>query len=310
MVNVGFIGCHEISWYCLKKICELCLENEDELKIVFNLDVQEASKHSASVRFENLQTKYGFSLHNVSNVSNQENLDLLKNSNLDVLFIIGWHRIVPQEVLDTAPLRIGIHSSLLPKDRGSSPINWELIRGEKNGGVTLFHLTTEVDSGGIIDQEEYEISLEDDVKDVYFHATVSSLNLLEKNWSQIHNNDIESTLQDENLVTINERRKPDDGKIDWTMAATDCYNWIRALTFPYPGAFTFWNDKKVYLWKSKVVDFQETIPGEIIEIDGKIIISTGKNCLEIQKIQMENDPICNGELFTKSYNLKKNEKFS
>jgi methionyl-tRNA formyltransferase len=309
MVRIGFIGCHEISWFCLKKICELSTNHDDKVVVAFNLDSKTASKHSASMRFENLQSEYNFLLYNVENITENESIQLLKNSNLDILFIIGWHRIVPQEVLDTAKIRIGIHSSLLPKDRGSSPINWQIIKGEKIGGVTLFHLTTGVDAGDIIDQEEYKIEFNDDVRDVYFKATSSSINLLEKNWNQIHNTKIHSLPQNENKITLNDRRKPEDGKIDWSKNSIECYNWIKSLTFPYPGAFTFWNNQKIFVWTSKISDIEESKPGKIMRCGDKIIISTGKNCLELLYLQIENHPLCNAQLFAKTYCLQENDYF-
>jgi methionyl-tRNA formyltransferase len=309
MVRIGFIGCHEISWFCLKKICELSTNHDDEVVVVFNLDSETASKHSASIRFENLQSEHNFLLYNVENITDNKNLQILKNSNLDILFIIGWHRIVPQEVLDTAKIRIGIHSSLLPKDRGSSPINWQIIRGDKIGGVTLFHLTTGVDAGEIIDQEKYEIKFNDDVREVYFKATSSSINLLEKNWNQFHNKKIHSLPQNEGEITLNDRRKPGDGRINWLKNSTDCHNWIRSLTFPYPGAFTFWNNQKIFVWKSQLSNIEGSEPGKIINSGDKIIISTGKNCLELLSLQIENHPLCNAQLFTTIYGLQKNDYF-
>ena len=207
MARIGFIGCHEISWHCLKKICALSQKYGDQLAVVFNLDEKEAIKHSASFKFDTLQHEYLFPLYYVSDVSDSNSIKLLKQSNLDILFIIGWHKIVPQVVLDTATLRLGIHSSLLPKDRGSSPINWQIIRGETAGGVTLFHLTTDVDAGDIVDSEAYEIDENDTVADVYNRATISSLSLLDKNWESIHNMKINAIHQNEEDMTLNSRRK-------------------------------------------------------------------------------------------------------
>lgn len=309
MTKIGFIGCHEISWHCLRKICELSKKHHDEIKIVFNLDSISAQKHSASANVDTLQHEYGFDLHNVSNITDEQNLSLLKNNDLDILFIIGWHRIVPQSVLDQAPIRLGIHSSLLPKDRGSSPINWEIIRGEKEGGVTLFHLTTGVDAGSIVDSKKYQILENETVRDVYYKAILGSLNLLENNWNDIHNLKPKSIEQDESKATLNDRRKPSDGLIDWSKNAKECYNFIRALTHPYPGAFTYYNSRKVFLWSSKVSDKKETNPGEILECDSKLIISTGNNCLELLFLQVENEPFCNAEIFSKTYCLKNNSFF-
>lgn len=310
MGRIGFIGCHEISWFCLKKICELVQEYDDNLVIVYNLNEEEGKKHSSYFKFDTLQKEFGFDLHYISNVTDSENLELIKNSKLDVLFIIGWHRIVPQAVLDTAKICLGIHSSILPKDRGSSPINWQMIHGVRKGGVTLFHLTEGVDSGPIIDCDNYEISEEDDVRSVYFKATSSSLSLLEKHWLQIHKMDIPSIPQDESEATYNERRRPKDGIIDWTQDSIKCNNWIRALTFPYPVTFTYLNNKKVLLISSRLSTIKETKPGEILQVDEKIIVSTGNKSLELLLLQVEGEPICNAKLFAESYKLRVGDFFS
>lgn len=309
MSKIGFIGCMEISWYCLKKIAELAKKHGDELEVVFNLEKEKGLKYSSYVDFSYLEKEFNFKLIHVSKVSDPQNLEILKNSNLDILFIIGWHQIVPQTVLDSAKIKLGIHSSLLPKDRGSSPINWQIIRGEHQGGVTLFHLTTGVDAGNIVDQESYVISETDDVKMVYEKATSSSLNLLEKNWNDIHSSNLKSIPQDENKVTINDRRHPTDGLIDWSKTSKECYDWIRALTFPYPGAFTFYKNRKIYLWDSKISNLNSTNPGQIVEVDERIIISTGNGTIELLSLQRENEPICSPKLFSKSYNLEQNNFF-
>ena len=309
MVRIGFIGCHEISWHCLKKICDLSQKHNDEIVLVFNLNSEEASKHSASVKFDSLQMEYGFDLHYVKNVAEVNNVELLKMAKIDVLFIIGWHRIVPQNVLDIASIRIGIHSSVLPKDRGSSPINWQIIRGENKGGVTLFHLTVGVDSGPIIDTSRFLIDFADNVKDIYTKATIASLDLLEKNWLDIHNKTVNSIPQNEELATFNERRKPQDGLINWQQSSTICYNWIRSLTAPYPGAFTFWKHKKILIWTAKISNFEGSSPGRIIDITNNITVSTNSGCIEILTLQIESEPICDAKLFIKSYGLKIGEIF-
>ena len=212
--------------------------------------------------------------------------------------------------MDTAKLCLGIHSSILPKDRGSSPINWQLIRGENNGGVTLFHITEGVDSGNIIDIEKYTIGQNDNVQDVYSKATISSLKLLEKNWNDIHSLRPKTLRQNENDVTLNERRSPKDGLIDWNWSTIQCYNWIRAITKPYPGAFTFWKNRKIILWGSKISHNEKSIPGVILESGKRLVVSTIDGSIEIISLQVENEPLCNAELFCVSYGLNVNDNFS
>jgi len=211
MVRIGFVGCHEVSWHCLRKICSLSSKFNDDVCMVFDLDPSEYKKHSAVRNFVTLSNEFKFPLHHISNVADEDSLKLLRNAQIDVLFIIGWHRIVPQKVLEQATIKLGIHTSLLPRDRGSSPINWQIIRGEKNSGVTLFHLTDGVDEGDIVDMKEFSIDDADNVKTVYDKAILASIDMLEKNWESIHNLKINRTQQDESLVTKNDRRRPSDG---------------------------------------------------------------------------------------------------
>ena len=308
MVRIGFLGCHEISWFCLKRICELIKEFDDELVIAFNL--KEDNNYSGYIKFDSLQKEFDFDLKYISKITDEENLEILKKSNLDILFIIGWHRIVPEIVLKSAKISLGIHSSNLPKDRGSSPINWEIIKGEEEGGVSLFHLTEGVDSGPIVDTKKFRIDEFDDVKDVYEKATKNAIILLEKHWNGIHQLQIPKILQNESNATYNIRRKPEDGLIDWSNSSKKCYDWIRALTDPYPGAFTFWKDKKVILLESEKSDVKNTIAGEILKVGKEIVVSTGDKSLKIKKLKIEDEPICSSELFSNAYGLKIGNKFS
>lgn len=310
MVNIGFIGCHEISKSCLKKICELAKIHNDIISLVINYPPEKSSRYSAYANFDDLQKQFNLPIYFFSDVSKPNVISLLKNSNLDILFIIGWHRIVPLSVLETALIKLGIHSSYLPKDRGSSPINWQIIRGEDQGGTTLFHLTPGVDSGNIVDQEKFSISLNDNIRDVYAKATHVSIRLLETNWNDIHNLKPKSILQDESKHTINAIRRPSDGIINWNNSSLTCYNLIRGLTHPYPGAFTFWNEKKIFIWVSQLSKLSPKKPGIIIEIGDKIVVSTGKNCLEIISLQIENELILSAKDFILFYNLKINEIFN
>jgi len=309
MARIGFIGCHEISKYCLRKIADLSNQYNDKLILSFNLKLEQGIKHSAYVDFNSLQKEFSFELHYVSDVSNEESIRILEKSKLDILFIIGWHKIVPQFVLNVAKLKLGIHSSLLPKDRGPSPINWQLIRGDNIGGVTLFHLTTGVDAGNIVDKQSYSIDEIDDVRSVYEKAISASMELLDRNWPDIHNLNPKSIPQDEKEVTINERRRPSDGLIDWSKSSKQCYDWIRALTFPYPGAFTFWKGKKILIWKSNISSTIGNYPGEILDGSKKILVSTGDDSIEISLLQIEGKPLCNAEVFVNTYKIQKSDTF-
>ena len=121
---------------------------------------------------------------------------------------------------------------------------------------------------------------------------------------------INAIHQNEEDMTLNSRRRPKDGLIDWSKTSLECHNWIRALTHPYPGAFTYWNHKMVFIWYTKINNsLVQSDPGTVIDAAEKLTIVTGKGCIDILQLQIENEPICDAKLFIKSYGLQKNVRF-
>ena len=159
----------------------------------------------------------------------------------------------------------------------------------------------------MVDYVKYEILESDDVSDVYLKATNGAVQLLENNWKSIHDLQIRSIPQDNSKATVNQRRKPEDGLIDWSMSSKQCYDWIRALTRPYPGAFTYWNGKKVLIWKARISDEKETRPGQIMACNDALIISTGSGSVELLELQIEGEAPCSPNVFSQTYGLKKDE---
>ncbi len=310
-MRVGFAGCHQISWHCLRAVAELCKSNGDELVAVFNLLPEKGAKHSAFVEFDGLEKEYGFQYHKVTDLAAPETLSLLNSLKLDAFFIIGWHKIVPQQVIDCAPYCLGMHSSLLPKNRGSSPINWQIIKGEKEGGMSFFHLTTGVDSGDVVDKQGFEIALQDSCADAYQKAAVAALEMLRRNWAALREKSLPRVPQDESQATLNPRRKPEDGSVDWKKSALELHNWVRALTHPYPGAFTFFMGKKLFLWKASwIEDYNEPPepPGTIVSVGERLAVAAEGGWLLVKQLQFEGEPECSALVFSTAYSVSVGEK--
>lgn len=308
-MRVGFAGCHEISFHCLRVVAEQCAAHGDELAAVFNLPLESGAKHSAFIEFDALESEFGFPSYKVASLSSPETLALLRGLELDVLFIIGWHRIVPQSVIDVAPYCLGMHSSMLPKNRGSSPINWVVLRDEPSGGMTYFHLTAGLDSGDIIGQKEFSIAPEDTCEDAHAKATVAAAELLREHWEALRAGTLARIPQDESQVTVNPRRRPEDGLIDWNRSARELYAWVRGLTHPYPGAFTFFRGKRLVIWKARVGELSETdVPGAILSAGEWISIATGAGVLDAATLQFEREPECQARVFARIYQAKAGER--
>ncbi len=301
-VRIGFAGCHVLSWFCLKVVAELCRKYGDDLAGVFNLPPETGRKHSAYTEFDSLEREFGFPHHRVSDLAEPATLAELRFLKLDVLFIIGWHKIVPQEVIDSARFCLGMHTSLLPADRGSSPVNWALIKGNNWGGITFFHLSTGVDSGDILAQRRFRIGRYDTCHEVHQRATAAALGMLRDEWPLIRSGRPPRTPQNEALATYNPRRRAADGLINWNMPAEDIDRWVRALTSPYPGAFAFYRGRKLFIWEASAMKgVTSHPPGTIVRVGKTLRVAATVGLVDVKRLQFEGEPECQAELFASAY---------
>lgn len=301
-VRIGFAGCHVLSWFCLKTVAELCRTYGDTIAGVFNLPPEVGRKHSAYIEFDSLERDFGFPYHRVRDLAEPATLQQLRDLKLDVLFIIGWHKIVPQEVIDSARFCLGMHTSLLPADRGSSPVNWALIKGSNWGGITFFHLTTGVDSGDILTQRRFRIDRRDTCHGVHQRATTAALGMLRDEWPLIRSSRPPRIPQDETQATYNPRRRAADGLINWNMPAEEIDRWVRALTSPYPGAFAFYRGRKLFIWEASAVKVAvNDLPGTIVRVGKTLRVATASGVVDVRRLQFEGDPECLAELFAAAY---------
>jgi methionyl-tRNA formyltransferase len=163
---------------------------------------------------------------------------------------------------------VGIHASLLPKYRGGAPINWAIINGEKKSGISLFYLGDGVDNGDIISQRSFPISDTDSCKEVYDKATRVSIEILKIALPKLAAGTANRIPQNESEATWFPQRNPSDGRIDWRWNGRTIYNFIRAQTKPYPGAFTYLRHEKITIWHCQLAGqhHQRFKPGEIVLI--------------------------------------------
>lgn len=212
----------------------------------------------------------------------------------DIMLVLGWYYLIPSSVLTAPPLgTVAIHASLLPRYRGMAPINWAIINGETQSGVTLFYLSKGVDDGDIIGQRSYPIADDDDCATVYDKATTRSISLLKQYLPLLAAGKAPRIKQDHTLATKYPRRTPEDGRINWTLSTKRVYDSIRAQTRPYPGAFTILENQKVIIWKA-LCQIDESIgltqPGRIVICDKQVKIATGDGWIVPLECQLEDQP--------------------
>jgi methionyl-tRNA formyltransferase len=207
----------------------------------------------------------------------------------DIIFSFYYRNLISEEILAVPRLgAFNMHGSLLPKYRGRAPVNWAVLNGEKETGATLHHMVKRADAGDIVDQMAVPIGPEDTAFDVFNKVTVAARKVLERRLDDIKAGTAPRMQQDESQATTFGGRKPADGRIDWTASAERIYDLIRAVTHPYPGAFTEANGRRLFIWQAKPLGRGVGRPGTLLSND-PLRVATGSGSLEITRCQWEGD---------------------
>ena len=215
----------------------------------------------------------------------------------DVIFSFYYRRMIPERFLKI-PHRgaFNMHGSLLPKYRGRAPINWAVLKGEKETGATLHHLIKEADGGPIVGQEKVPILFEDTALDVTKKVADAARLLLSRNLDSIASGKAWKIPQKEEDATYFGKRTAADGQIEWENAAVDIHNLVRAVTHPFPGAFTFGEGKKLFIWKARPEDCpdDDTPPGTVVS-SSPLVVKGASGCLKLLRVQWEGAEEVDGE---------------
>lgn len=207
----------------------------------------------------------------------------------DMIFSFYYRHLLGQAILGIpAQGAFNLHGSLLPAYRGRAPVNWVLVKGEQKTGVTLHKMIGRADAGDIVAQYAVAIAPEDDAQTLHGKLNLAARQLLDEYLPRLRTGAITLTPQDESRASYFGRRTAADGELDWQKNATVLCNLVRAVTQPYPGAFTFAGDRQLTIWRAKAVNqANKQRPGAIISVD-PLQISCGDGVLEVVAGQAEN----------------------
>lgn len=226
------------------------------------------------------------------------------------LFVVVAFRILPPEVFTIPKLgAFNLHASLLPKYRGAAPIQWAIINGERETGVTTFLLEETVDTGKIILQARLPIGENETAGELYTKLADIGAEITLHTVRLIEMGKAVPKPQDNSLATPAPKIFKEHCKIDWTKSAREIHNFIRGLS-PKPGAFTYYQGIQLKLYRSKIVDENTgNTPGMIRQVDKKLIVETGSGLLEILELQQEGKNKLTAEEFLRGCRLKLKDKF-
>ncbi|MBA0207272.1 bifunctional UDP-4-amino-4-deoxy-L-arabinose formyltransferase/UDP-glucuronic acid oxidase ArnA [Pectobacterium aroidearum] len=212
----------------------------------------------------------------------------------DVIFSFYYRTLLSDDILQLPSFgAFNLHGSLLPRYRGRAPVNWVLVNGETQTGVTLHKMVSRADAGDIVAQSVVAIDDEDTALTLHGKCRTAAAALLAQQLPLIRSREIMLTPQDESQASYFGRRTAADGLVDWQKSAREINNLIRAVTEPYPGAFTFLGERKVVIWRARVLKNDsmkangvKQEPGSIISTS-PLVVSCGEDALEIVSGQSE-----------------------
>ncbi|MEO8149873.1 MAG: formyltransferase family protein [Bacteroidia bacterium] len=210
----------------------------------------------------------------VSSYSLNNNADkkLLSSLQIDYLIVTGWQRLIPASLIEKCKAAvIGAHGSPygITKGRGRSPQNWALILDEPNFEIAIYKIEEGIDSGPVISSCNFQYSVFDNIESSYYKVTWHISEMLIDFFKKNAKGKINLQFQDDTDATYLPQRLPEDGCIDWNRSTKGIYNFIRALSKPYPGSFTTVDNKKVKIFKAipfELISEKKFAAGEIANI--------------------------------------------
>lgn len=239
-------------------------------------------------------------------LKNEKDQTKISGLEIDLLIVAGWQRLIPKWLIAHCKTGvIGGHGSAwgIEKGRGRSPQNWALILGEKQFYASIFWIDAGADSGEVIDTGYFEYSESDDIVSSYIKYGMLTASMIINN---LRNGRIQArfgTQQPHNCKYL-PKRISEDGLIDWNRPGKNIYDFVRALTKPYPGAYTVYNKTVVYIWRARYIDMEtdfwnEKKAGEVVQKlpEDKLIVKCGKGFLLVDDYYADGNEIGQGVVF-------------
>ena len=221
------------------------------------------------------------------NLNSTDFKNQLKNLEADIFLVVAY-RILPEEIIGIPRHgAINLHVSLLPKYRGAAPIQWALMNGDTETGVTVFQINKKVDTGDILVQKRFPIYKDDNMWTLGTRLCKSGAEIIIDSIGKIEEGSIEILTQNQKAASYAPKITKKMRCINWSWSAIKIHNWVRGLS-PYPSMYTVLNGKNIKIFKTFVEKSSICKPGEIVNVnDDSILIGTGQDLLGLLEIQLE-----------------------
>lgn len=240
-------------------------------EMVFSLDEHCAENVSGYYPIHKIAADHNIPYKKFEKISDPEHLAQIAQIQADYIFVVGLSQLVGRPILDAARKGVvGLHPAPLPKFRGRAAMVWQMLLGVRESAITLFLINEGTDSGPILGQEPFQIGENDYAVDMERSCLESLRRLCRRVIPQMQNDTLRPIEQDESEATYLLKRIPEDGMIDWNLPIKEIHRLIRAVSHPYPGAFSHYDGKQlVTIWRAEIEENTKYIgiPGQIAELE-------------------------------------------
>src|SRR5262249_17168860 len=260
MTRLAVFAYSDTGHACLKHLLE---HGERIVFLATHRDHPDEARWFPSVA--ELAKSHGIEPFIMENPLDAQSIVRLRVARPDLVLSFYYRRILPDEMLEEAPLgAFNMHGSLLPRFRGRAPVNWAIVKGETKTGATLHRIRSRADTAEIVDQEAVPIGPDDTAIEVQRRVTAAAVEVLARRLEELKAGTAPAVPQDESKATRFGRRRPEDGRIDWSRPAREVHDLVRAVTHPFPGAFTDLFGGKTFVWRTRLPGLarHDTLPGQ------------------------------------------------
>jgi methionyl-tRNA formyltransferase len=291
---------------------EACVEAGHEVAAVLTQPDRPRGRgqNAAASPVKQAALRLGLPVYQPERVRRPEAVEYLRGIHSDAMVVVGYGQIIPQVVIDLAPLGIiNVHASLLPKYRGAGPIQWAIVRGETRTGVTTMRINAGLDTGDMLLKAETEIGPDENAAELGQRLAAMGADLLVQTLAGLAAGSIVPEKQDDAQATLAPLLKKEDGAIDWSAPALAIHNRVRGLQ-PWPGAQTSFRRAPLHLWKTGIhggVVSAATAPGRFVSLK-PLVVACGEGTLELVEVQMEGRKRINASDFANGQRLTENDR--
>jgi methionyl-tRNA formyltransferase len=280
--KIAVFGCKATTRFLIENLHDIF-----QIRDLITVDPATGAKHDVAdyCDLRDWATRLGVSVYQAKQYSlkSLEDQEYINALGIDIALVMGWQRLIPNEILSRLGVgAFGMHGSSanLPLGRGRSPMNWSIIEGRRMFYTNLFKYDPGMDSGDILDTFKFQITDRDTAETMHYKNALAMRALVLRNIEKLETGTFHLTRQRTDILpTYYQKRSPQDSLIDWSNEVYSIERFIRAVTRPFNGAYSFVNNVKVLIWASQIFDhedfgYENEKEGTIVEVfpAGKFLV--------------------------------------